>query len=305
MTQIPSTFGWNPNVPMGNNPAAYNLPLGNNPGVNYSNTAPGYGGGYQPPGGGNGGLGGMGAYPQFFQNYVNQSQNAYNQAKQANLQRYNQGIQGYTNLYNQEMGQANAFGTAQTAEINRQFNALRGSSDQNLVNSGLSNSTIQPSVNAGIERQRGYALADVAEQAARQRIGVMQAAGNAQLGFLERRNDPYPDMNQIMGMAMQYGAGGGGCAAMGGGGMAGQAMGGGFGMNNMMGFNNMPFQPMGGGAGAAGVGGLDMAMGMPPQQFAPPQTIMGGLGGQGGPGGAVANPNTWGGADPGITEVLG
>jgi hypothetical protein len=212
-------IGYNINQPVGFNVSQPVNPNARQLGSPYWTAAMrGLGSDYVPPGqpnpaaGGNGspqnvqGYGQSGAFPQFFQNYMNQMQNSYNEAKQANLDRYNQGLAGWSSLQNQASGLVDKFGTSQRAEINRRFDAQKGSTDQGLVNSGLSNSTIQGTMNAGLERQRGYALNDLGEQVARQKLGVLGQFGEGRLGYMERRNDPYPDMNSAMQMAMQYAA---------------------------------------------------------------------------------------------------
>lgn len=162
----------------------------------------------------NGGVGtggGGGGYPDpatLLQQMNQQYQNSYNEAKTANEQRYNQGMQGWDALTNKTMRASRNIGNARAGELNRQFDALRGGAQQGLVDRGMAGSTIAPSVNAGIERQRGYALNDLNDQNAARRVGLMAQMGQGKLGFLERRQDSYPDMGQFAQLAMAMGAAG-------------------------------------------------------------------------------------------------
>lgn len=157
------------------------------------------------------GGGGGGGYPDpatLLQQMNRQYQNSYNEAKAANEQRYNQGMQGWDTLTRQTMRANRNIGNARAGELNRQFDALRGGAQQGLVDRGMAGSTIAPSVNAGIERQRGYALNDLNDQNAARRVGLMAQMGQGKLGFLERRQDSYPDMGQFAQLAMAMGAAG-------------------------------------------------------------------------------------------------
>ena len=255
MTQLGTNIGQNIGFNIGVPTAAGQFAPPNYLGMGNQNRnqQAGFSQGYQGPFGaqGPGMTQSEGQFPQLFNQFINQSEQGYNQAKQANLDRYNQGMGLATNMYNQGMTNVQNFGQTATANVNRQFGDLTRSSDQNLVNSGLSNSTIQPSVNAGIARNQQAALTNVGEQTAMMRNQAMGQFGGQQLGFLQARNDPYPDLNGMMGLAMNYAQnqqfarqGGGGAQAMAGGmGGGGRMMGGDAGGAGV-GFQQ-PFQPMG------------------------------------------------------------
>ena len=140
---------------------------------------------------------------------INSYQSAWDQARNANEQRYRDILGGWRSMGSKAMGLAGSLGQSRMGDINRQFNALRGSSMQDLTSRGLGNSTIRPSINAGIERQRGYALTNAADAATQQQLGVLGGMGREMLGFAERREDEYPDYNQLEKLAGemgQYGA---------------------------------------------------------------------------------------------------
>lgn len=73
----------------------------------------------------------------------------------------------------------------------------------------------QYGLNAGLNL--GQAGLDALERGQQSGLNTLQSAGRDLLGFIERRNDTYPDTGLISALASQYGAGGGGL----GGGLAG------------------------------------------------------------------------------------
>ncbi len=130
---------------------------------------------------------------------------------------------GYTNLYNDVLGQLGNQGDAQRSMINRDYAANVGRSSQQLIDRGLGNSTVQSSVNRGFEFDRALAGNALNEQVGRQyadyasRLGQagldyrdranMQNTGqsNRQLDWMNSVNSPYPDAGMYSQLAMQYG----------------------------------------------------------------------------------------------------
>lgn len=152
-----------------------------------------------------------GAFAQALFTHAAQKQE---EARQANLQRYQEILSGYQGLKQEAMGLVQGLGAAQQAELARRFGGIESQAYQELVNRGLAKSTVWPTVQAGIGRQYGYALANLAEQMARERLGVLTGLGGAQLQFMERRADEYPDINTLLQLAQMLGFGQG---ALGGG----------------------------------------------------------------------------------------
>ena len=204
----------------------------------------GYGGAMGAMGGGAGG-GGMGV-PQDYQR-------AYEEAKAANEERYKNILTGYQDRSNQyqegaaglrddvlggydaryqrNMNALQGQGQQEAIDIQRRYGELGAANQQDMVNRGLTGTTIMPTMRQGIAREQEGALSRLNERLINQRIGMdSQLSGDAlsaqerigqsilagaagvqgdTLGFAERRTDAYPDMNQLINLAAMYGAAGG------------------------------------------------------------------------------------------------
>lgn len=197
-------------------------------------------------GGQYGTLGGGGSLPQ---SYLD----AYNSARAANEQRYrdilsgyqtrynnyNQGaaglrddvLTGYESRYQRGLGNLEGLGAQEKDDILRQYGELGAANQQDMVNRGLTGTTIMPTMRQGIMREQQNALSRVNERlqnqrlaidaslsgdalSAQERLGQGILTGSAglagdTLAFAERRNDTYPDFNQLAALAQGYGAAGG------------------------------------------------------------------------------------------------
>ena len=204
----------------------------------------GYGGAMGAMGGGAGG-GGMGV-PQDYQR-------AYEEARAANEERYKNILTGYQDRSNQyqegaaglrddvlggydaryqrNMNALQGQGQQEAIDIQRRYGELGAANQQDMVNRGLTGTTIMPTMRQGIAREQEGALSRLNERLINQRIGmdsqlsgdalsaqerlgqsILQGTAGVQgdtLGFAERRTDAYPDMNQLINLAAMYGAAGG------------------------------------------------------------------------------------------------
>lgn len=147
---------------------------------------------------------------------------------------------GYQSLYNDVIGKVSGIGQAREKNINDSYGQLLAGSSQQLIDRGLGNSTIQTSVNRGVETDRQRALLENDESIAKIMADYMSGLGTntlksqqegldrvsglglRQLDFMNSVNAKYPDaglygqLAQLAGAA--HGAGGG---AYGGGSFAG------------------------------------------------------------------------------------
>lgn len=130
---------------------------------------------------------------------------------------------GYTQLYNDVLGQLDSQGSTQRTNINRDYAANLGRTSQQLIDRGLGNSTIQSSVNRGFEYDRALAGNALNEQVARQYADYASRLGTAglqyrdqanmqntqlaqnQLGWMNSVMAPYPDAGMYSQLAQQYG----------------------------------------------------------------------------------------------------
>lgn len=131
---------------------------------------------------------------------------------------------GYSDLYNNVLGQINQVGGARQQAINDQYAANSGQATQGLISRGLGNSTVTQSVQRGIEADRQKANLALSDDLAQMRAGYMSQLGQAGLQFGERAygqntalnqnqlnwmnsvSAPYPEAGQYAALAQQYGA---------------------------------------------------------------------------------------------------
>lgn len=146
----------------------------------------------------------------------------YNQAKQANVDRYAQAL-GLTNQqqsqaqthYDEEKGLTTANATSQKAELDQRTKNQQSDALQRMISGGLGNTTVLPSVQSGIQHQAdlsGLAI-DANQQNAQlglasQRDASQQSAQNQQLQTIIGRTDSAPDINTILQLVASGGGGG-------------------------------------------------------------------------------------------------
>ncbi len=96
-------------------------------------------------------------------NMINQYQQAFQQAKTANEAKYQEAL----GVVGSNTGQ-------QRADVLSQYQGQRANAMQQLARVGMANTTIAPTLQAGIQREQQGALNRVSDQAMQARLGVMQ-----------------------------------------------------------------------------------------------------------------------------------
>lgn len=119
----------------------------------------------------------------------------YNTARQANESRYQDILNQYRSRYDRAMQNLEGAGTQQRADLNTQYDALGSRTGQDLVSRGLAGTTIAPSMQAGVERERAGARGRLDETLLNQRLQTDANLSADTLSFMERRTDAYPDAN--------------------------------------------------------------------------------------------------------------
>ena len=107
---------------------------------------------------------------------IGQYNQAYSEAKNANEQRYQQLL----GIADQTTGQ-------RAADITSQYGQQGANLMQQLARTGLSNTTVAPTLQQGVQREQQSALNRLADE--------MQ---QTKLGIIERRTDQYPDVNSLV-----------------------------------------------------------------------------------------------------------
>ena len=137
-----------------------------------------------------------------------QYQQAAEQARQANETRYNQLLSGQNELYGRVMASVDQGNSQAVADLSRSFDRQRSAGTQDMISRGLTGSTIQQTMNSGIERNRAESLNRQAADFRRERLGYDVGLTGERLGTIERRTDSYPEMQQLMALAQLQGQGG-------------------------------------------------------------------------------------------------
>jgi hypothetical protein len=147
-------------------------------------------------------------------------QTQYQNALAMNKQMYENIMSGYTAAHKQlrrgqrrSMRQVNKLGRAERGDIRESYNQQLGTAAQSLINRGLGNTTVQQSVNRGIEADRSKANIRLTGELARirgdyqdrynqQRLGLNQA----KLNFMNSMTAQYPDFGTYAQLMQQQGA---------------------------------------------------------------------------------------------------
>jgi len=91
------------------------------------------------------------------------------------------------------MGTISGMGKAGVEEINNEFTGLATGATQDLASRGLSGTTIAPTVQSSISRDKGAALGQLRERLAGLRAGYMNDMMGDRASFLERIEEEYPN----------------------------------------------------------------------------------------------------------------
>ncbi len=152
----------------------------------------------------------VGWQADLFREMAKSFQGAQNEARGTNEQRFGDILGGLRDRYSNAMGYLDNMGAAGLASLRNTFQGQQTAALQNLANVGLTNSTLQSSLRSGFARDQALAEAQYNEQLRRERMGYDTGLSKDVLDFMERRQDTYPDMNQLGQLAMGLGRAGGG-----------------------------------------------------------------------------------------------
>jgi hypothetical protein len=130
---------------------------------------------------------------------------SYNTGAQVNEQRYRDILGGYRDRYSQAMQTLQGLGTAQSADINQQYDALRSRTNSDLTSRGLGNTTIVGSMQRGVESERSKAQGQLQEALRREALNTQTTLSGDTLKFMADRKDSYPTLDQIGDIALAMG----------------------------------------------------------------------------------------------------
>jgi hypothetical protein len=124
---------------------------------------------------------------------------SYAQARQANEERYQQGM-GILDQAIERYQPGGGFGEGAMAQYEQGKTQAMAQGMQSLVNSGLSNTTISATLPLAYEQEVGTPFRLQLED---MRMQNLTQAEGAKTSFIEARKDPYPDFGMFAQLAMQ------------------------------------------------------------------------------------------------------
>lgn len=130
------------------------------------------------------------------QSLMSSMQNAYDQARTANLKRYDEIMGGYDTLYGDTMQSFENTGTQARIDISDAYKRNTAAGMQSLVSSGLYGTTTASALNLQAGRGEAAENARLTERLAESQRNAMISQKTGKLDFMERREDIYPDYGQ-------------------------------------------------------------------------------------------------------------
>jgi hypothetical protein len=127
------------------------------------------------------------------------------EARNANLRRYHNILQGYQQRYRNLEGMLEGAGQQRRRDIQTAGASAQAAVEQSLVSRGMGGTTIVPTMKAGIRRRTQANLNRLAEMMAQNRAQVLGQASKDTLRFQERRTDSYPNLAGYYQMMQQAG----------------------------------------------------------------------------------------------------
>jgi hypothetical protein len=144
---------------------------------------------------------------------------AFEEARRANEQRYQDILTGHQKRESEAMATLEGMGETERGDIRGAYRSRESQMMQNLAARGMAGTTIAPTMRMGLQREQTRELGALDERLRGQRLGYQTGLSGERLGFMERREDEYPDIRNItelMGALGQTGAFGGGGGGLGG-----------------------------------------------------------------------------------------
>lgn len=138
-------------------------------------------------------------------------QRAQEEARAANEQRYTDILGGYRGREADVMGEMGLMGAQARADIASRGRTMQSMVHQDAIRRKVSGAgSLLPTMRMGAQRQTEAEFRRLDESLRGQRVGMLAGLRGETLGFMERREDEYPDLNQMIQLMQQLGYGGGG-----------------------------------------------------------------------------------------------
>lgn len=127
----------------------------------------------------------------------------FNDAKSANQSRLDALNRGYDELHDSTLGHLEGYGNQAMADIRDRYDRSAASGQQDLVNRGLSSSTMNATMRRGLEREKSADIRRLGEDIARMKVGYSSDAQKGKLRMLEDVEDVYPNAQLLAEMMMR------------------------------------------------------------------------------------------------------
>lgn len=150
-------------------------------------------------------------------NNTNTADAAFNSARKANEDRYNEILSMLQDRYNRLTGQVDSIGAQGEADIRANMAKVGAQQQARLTSRGLANTTVPSTVATGTARETEAAVGNYRDALTRYKIGLDQQLSGDVAGFMERRTDSYPDTSSLVQDARIRASAGGGASTGGGG----------------------------------------------------------------------------------------
>jgi len=139
------------------------------------------------------------------QTLAQQYQSAQDEAKATNEQRYQDILGGYKTRQQDAMLALQNLGGAERAKLEKQFGEEASRQRVSLAGRGLGGTSVASGVGAKMATAQQDAMNQLNERLTRERLGYQTGLSGDTLGFMERREDAYPDLQQMMMLAQMQG----------------------------------------------------------------------------------------------------
>ena len=167
---------------------------------------------------------------------IDEYQKAYEEAKKANEERYQDILKGYEDRYSRAMEYIESRNLQGQEDIASRWEAEAAKGQQDLTDRGFAGTTVLPTMRMGYEREKEAELRRLENDILQQKLGTDAPLSGDILAFKERREDEYPGPPEkyweLLKQSGQYG------------GMPSYSSGGGYGVNLMRGSGGRYTRPM-------------------------------------------------------------
>lgn len=139
------------------------------------------------------------------QKLMDEQKKAFEEAKAANESRYQDILGGYNKSKEDAIGTIQAMGAQERADIEQNAKNRYAQVQQDTTSRGLTGTTILPTLQAGVNRDSLAEQGRLADRMRSLQVNTQMSTDRDRLGFMERREDVYPDMSSYMNLMSQYG----------------------------------------------------------------------------------------------------